>query len=51
MVPVTGCCCCLILGEGDGLLVGFDGEVRPVGLAALLYGSDSALLRAEFQLA
>ena len=53
MVPVTRCCCFLILGEGDDLLDGFDGEVRPVGLAPLLYRLllDRALLWAELRLA
>jgi hypothetical protein len=51
MVPVTRCCCFLLLVEEGGLLDGFDGEVRPVGLAPLLYRSDRALLWAELHLA
>jgi hypothetical protein len=51
MVPVTRCCCFLLVVEEGGLLDGFDGEVRPVGLAPLLYRSDRALLWAELHLA
>jgi hypothetical protein len=51
MVLVTRCCCFLLLDEQGGLLDGFDGEVRPVGLAPLLYRSDRALLWTELHLA
>jgi hypothetical protein len=44
MVTVTHCCCFLLLGEENGLLDGFDGEVGPEALAPLLYRSDRALL-------